>query len=751
LTGPVTSRWRTGPVAILLSLAVIAAACSNDHGEAGNPSSTTSATTTPPTSPTTRQKPNIRTGAMSIQVLSSQPDRVTGGDARISVTPPRDVPPSAVRVSAGGHDVTARLKPVGGHLEGTAVGFVEGRSMLVASAGGQSVEQRIRDFPTTGPMISGPQLPLRVCTSDRFGLGKATDSDCSAPEKVFYRYVSTDGSVKDLTDPTARPADLAKATIKGRNVPLVVREERGVINRSVYFLATIDPTPGGADSDQSDAAWNGRLVYRFGGGCGTTYSQGAPTTTVADPKLLAEGYAVATATFNTSQVQCNDVLSAETVMMVKERFIEEFGVPVHTIGEGASEGAIQQHLIVQNYPGLLDAVAAVGPFPDAVTVLPGVADCGLLDRFYATPAGKALTPEQRAAINGHAVATTCDRWTLTLPAMITPTTGCDPAIPKAELYDPARKRNGIRCTLQDGSVNQLGRDPRTGFARRPLDNVGVQYGLNALNAASISVDQFLAVNQAAGGYDIDGRHQTQREVADPNAVQAAYEDGRVSQGGGDQRKVPIIDVNVYADPAGDTHDRLRAFSLRDRLTGGNAKDTRADVAPNFQIWTRRTTGATLNDATGNTTSGGRLGLDVVDVLNKWLDRLDGDRTAASREAKLVRSRPAEAVDNCLDAAGKRVSGIGIYRRPGPCTTPYPLHDDPRTAAGAPRANAVLKCQLKPVAPRDYKVSFKAAQLSRLRRIFPTGVCDWTRAGAGQVAPGPGNRVYDDRNDPASRT
>ena len=81
-----------------------------------------------------------------------------------------------------------------------------------------------------------------------------------------------------------------------------------------------------------------------------------------------------------------------------------------------------------------------------------------------------------------------------------------------------KKRNGIRCTLQDGNVNQFGRDPKTGFARRPLDNVGVQYGLKALNAKKISVDQFLLVNQAAGGYTIDGRHQPQREVADPIAL-----------------------------------------------------------------------------------------------------------------------------------------------------------------------------------------------------------------------------------------
>ncbi len=735
---------------ILLTLTLLTAACSSggekstDDPRPGASSSTTT--------PTTATKPTNRDDAMSIQVLSSQPDRVTGGDARISVTPPRGSALSRVKVLVDGRDVTARLKSVAGHLEGTVVGFVEGRSTLSASVGSDSVERRIRDYPITGPMVSGPHLPLPVCTTQALGLGRATDEDCSAPEKVFYKYVSTDGSVKDLTDPAARPPDLARGAIKGRRVPLVIREERGVINRSVYFLATIDPTPGGPDSDQSDAAWNGRLVYRFGGGCGTTYSQGLPTTTVEDPKMLSEGYAVATATFNSFQVQCNDVLSAETVMMVKERFIEEFGVPVHTIGEGASGGSIQQHLIIQNYPGLLDAAAAILPLPDAITVLPGATDCGLLNRFYATAVGRVLTSEQRAAINGHAVATTCESWARAYLPTIDPVTGCDPAIPKAELYDPVKKRNGIRCTLHDASVNQFGRDPATGLARRPLDNVGVQYGLEALNAEKISVDQFLAVNEAAGGYDIDGKHQAAREVADPIALRAAYEDGRVSLGGGDQRKVPIIDVNLYADLTGEMHDRLRAFSLRDRLTGGESKDPKTDVVPNFQIWTRGKPGITLDEAVANTLTGGGLGPEVVDVLGQWLDRLDHDRTAASRETKLARSRPAEAVDNCIDAAGKRISGVGLYRRPGPCTTPYPIHDDPRTAAGAPRSNAILKCQLKPLDAKDYyKARFTAAQQRRLRRIFPTGVCNWTLRGVGQIEPRIPNRTYDDRDDPASRS
>ena len=56
-------------------------------------------------------------------------------------------------------------------------------------------------------------------------------------------------------------------------------------------------------------------------------------------------------------------------MMVKERFIETVGVPVHTIGSGGSGGAMAQYVIAQNYPGLLDGIIPSATFPDATTVL----------------------------------------------------------------------------------------------------------------------------------------------------------------------------------------------------------------------------------------------------------------------------------------------------------------------------------------------------------------------------------------------
>ena len=419
-------------------------------------------------------------------------------------------------------------------------------------------------------------------------------------------------------------------------------------------------------------------------------------------------------------------------MMVKERFIEAFGQPDHTIGEGGSGGAIQVHLITQNYPGLLDGVVASSPFPDAITISGGVTDCGLLNRYYDSADGAHLTPEQRTAVNGHATDQTCRLWEAGFLGVMNPSTGCDPKIPADQIYDATTNPTGIRCTLQDANANQFGRDDETGFARRPLDNVGIQYGLEALNAGTISVDEFLDLNNAVGGWDIDGGHQPDREVASVESVLHAYETGRVSTGAGDQTKVPIIDVNTYLDEAGDIHDRFRAFSLRERLTMGGPDHT----APGFQIWTRD---ADQPDASS----------DAVRVVDEWLTSIAEDTEGGDRLTVLERNRPAAAVDNCQPKGRNRpIGGVGIYEEEGPCHDDYPLHGDPRIVAGAPLANDIIKCELKPIDPSDYEVELGSEQLERLDEIFPEGVCDWRRAGVGQTTPSMTDRSYEDVTTPA---
>ena len=170
------------------------------------------------------------------------------------------------------------------------------------------------------------------------------DADAALPAR--RRPVSSRTILRAPSRPTSRlpPVD-------GKTVDYIVRRERGTINRAIYEIAMVanpsDPAP---DPWSKSAGWNGRLVYSFGGGCAAGYRQGLPGGAIND-EFLGHGYAVAVSSLNVFGNNCDDVISSETAMMVKEHFIEEFGVPVHTIGTGGSGGAIQQYMMAQNYPG----------------------------------------------------------------------------------------------------------------------------------------------------------------------------------------------------------------------------------------------------------------------------------------------------------------------------------------------------------------------------------------------------------------
>ncbi|MGZ4733966.1 MAG: DUF6351 family protein [Acidimicrobiia bacterium] len=630
------------------------------------------------------------TRKLRVVAVSTKPEYVTGGDVLVRVLNATGTP----KFSVAGHEVTA--KPLG-KSAWLVSGLPGGASRITATAGGQTATLAVVDHSISGPVFSGPHLPL-LCTTPAVAREATTDAKCDAPTTVEYLYKTVSGGFAPLPAGTDHlPTGGAAANVNGQSVPYVVRLERGMINRTPYSFAVLnDPS-----------AWNKRLVYQFGGGCGTTYSQGSPLgTDVMNDSLLQKGYAVATANFNTFQTSCNDVLSAETAMMVKEHVAETIGMPRFTIGAGASGGAIQQLMIAQNYPGILDAISPVIPFPDAISTAPGVSDCGLLAHFY-SGAGKGFTTEQRAAVNGHRTIGTCALWISSFLSTIDPNVGCDPRIPKDEIFSKTND-HGIRCTLQDLNRNEFGIDPRTGYANRPLDNVGVQYGLKALNAGTITVDQFLDLNADIGGYDINGQFTADREQATPAQMRRAYATGRVLSGGGNMREIPIITVNLYSDPYGDIHDRFRLFTIRERL-----RDKDGKIDANEVIWTRPSGGDIAAALTGTAFDP----TDAITLLDHWLT---------------IGYRPKEAVDNCTDATGKLISGSKIYNQPGPCRDLYPVFGDPRTAAGAPLINDRLKCQRTDIDPNQYKVKLTSAQLSRLREIFPSGVCNWRKPGVGQV-------------------
>ena len=46
----------------------------------------------------------------------------------------------------------------------------------------------------------------------------------------------------------------------------------------------------------------------------------------------------------------------------------------------------------------------------------------------------------------------------------------------------------------------------------------------------------------------------------------------------------------------------------------------------------------------------------------------------------------------------------------------------------PLTNDIVKCRLRRIDVNDYKVAFTQAEIAQLHRIFPDGVCEYSRRG-----------------------
>ncbi|MGZ8667585.1 MAG: DUF6351 family protein, partial [Solirubrobacterales bacterium] len=405
-------------------------------------------------------------GQLSLEALSSRPDLVSDDDSLIGVQVPAGGRPGDLVVTVNGSDRTSAFQPVNGdprRLRALIGGLTAGQNTVQAAIPGQpTATLTLVDHARQGPIFSGPRQTPYVCTTASNGLGPPTDgATCSAPTQVSYRYMSTDGSFHTLANPTSRPADLAQTTTRdGRTVDYVVRVESGVIDRSIYRWAVL--APGGVTAD----GWNHRLIYTFGGGCSAGYQQGSASLgSVLDDRMLSRGYSVLGSSLNVLNTACNDVLSAEAASMVKEHVIESLGEPpAWTMGWGGSGGSIQQQMIAQNYPGILDGLVPAASFPD--NSAPDYPDCRLLVNYFGTTQGAALSAAQRSAITGLSDANGCSALGAGAD-VVRASEGCiESVVGVANIFDPVSNPDGARCTIWDSLVNDYGKDPATGYARR---------------------------------------------------------------------------------------------------------------------------------------------------------------------------------------------------------------------------------------------------------------------------------------------
>ena len=299
-------------------------------------------------------------------------------------------------------------------------------------------------------------------------------------------------------------------------------------------------------------------------------------------------------------------------MMVKERVAESYGPILYTMGWGNSGSSIQQSMIADVYPGLIDGAVMFNGFPDNtnigqprrpavlqlpaqpharaapprtapsrrcpnIAVRPDLRQCdggaprgrcrrllnwsnsdiaavsGFTHLSQRAPAGQLLgrTPglgaahaecrrprqrdgrrRQQLGVQGRSSAT---RGSTARPMRW-------PARPWARSRRQAsRRRRSARCrptrpacgpTSPTITRTRWAIDPATGFGRSYSANVGVQYGLNALNSGQISMAQFINLNDKIGGVDIDGNHTAARIQPDVEGLKNAYRSGMIMYGGG---------------------------------------------------------------------------------------------------------------------------------------------------------------------------------------------------------------------------
>jgi len=710
---------------------------------------------------------------MKLEVVSSTSAAlVSGGTALLKLK--SDLPTgTSLKVYLNNVDVSSAFKkdPSDGKQVGLVSGLASGANTVLAYAvqddnatAVKSTSLDLTNYPITGPIFSGPQMTPFICATGTLSLpdgtklvATANDPNCSASTNVQYQYRTTGNVFKTLTDTKTIPADVKTIqNAAGASVPYVVRVETTTINRGIAQITILfDPTTDVEPTPLTPPKnWNKRLVYGHGTGCvGGWYHQGAAGFgyNPMNDAWLSRGYAVANNTLNHPSNACNNVLSGEAAAMTKEYFIKRFGVPVFTISTGTSGGAIASLQLGDMYPGLFDGALIDATFPDVITIAQSGADGHLLSNYFASNLASAVsfTAVQKSAVSGYLAEITLvangnqmgrtdpvqGRVAPTFPGVGNYASAVwNAAVPAALRYDanPAAPNFlGARPTMFDIGVNVYGKGPnpldssgKSTIGLRTYDNVGVQYGLSALNSGAITVTQFLDMNASVGGFDTDANPVSARSVGDAGAILRANQSGLLLNGGGGLSAIPILDVsNIYAEDTSNYHMQWEHFSARERVLQANGN------ADNYIMWRGGPgTAPTLANPAAPIAA---LSVNSIAAFEKWMEAIASDKSADPQRTKVLRNKPADLTEGCFDksAVPKFISEKQTMGTTGSqCNLLWPSGRFPRMEAGVGLASNNLKCELKPIAAADYKVTFTAAEMARLASTFPSGVCDFSKPG-----------------------
>jgi uncharacterized tannase-like protein DUF6351 len=662
----------------------------------------------------------VISGDVSIKTLSNRPDMISDGDAYVEVVLPSGATVSDLKVDVDGNDVTSSFaQRPNGRVLGVITGLKSGASTISATLKSVSKGARltVTNYDRGGPIFSGPQIEPWICatkagspvlvqvpgtalsatvTSRTSGLNADPDAKCNAPAKFTYYYQpkALQGTACTLGitganpcfvayDPASRPADTAIADFtndRGDTVKSMLRLELGTVDRGEYSVLTyFDPaqpwTPW-----EPQKGWNGKLYWKFGASASGNRFQQSPGTSVFDANALAAGFMTVNAQLTNHNDNNNEFLAAEATMMLKEHIVDSYGEIRYTMSDGLSGGSMMQTVISSVMPGLLQGIQPAWSYPDAVSTWMETRECGLLAQFYQTTAGSTLSVAQRSALEGKPNAY-CNTW---LTSFINPQNpklpnNCGSGFPAAIVYDPATRPIGVRCSIHDMMVNIFGTiidTDRNVKPRLPYDNVGVQYGLQALRSGAIDAEQFVQLNETIGAYDAD-MNWTGGAPATPIVPAPRF------------RSLPEVFPQIYQSGLLDNAKNLAKVAMI---------DIRPEFGPNIHMsWRSSQKRARLDAANGghdnsviravNGAPGAAVTAQAFNMMDRWLTAIEADTSAATIEQKIVSNKPADVHDGCYANSGATAADLAteLSLTDPACPVAVPLtYTSPRQVADGPR-------------------------------------------------------------------
>ena len=590
--------------------------------------------------------------------------------------------------------------------------------------------------------------------------------DCSVATNVQYFALYHSGEINKLTQ-----FDLAVFD-KKNNDKILLRVEQGTINRFIYTMAMpINVDEVGQRLAKSE--WNNRLIFQFNGGSGIGYRQGkqkAKRVIDRQKQQLLDGYAVISSSGNKTSYTYNMLLAEDTARRVKKHFVSLYGEPLYTVGIGGSGGGLAQYLIAQNSTGILDGLIPLYSYPDMITQTTYALDCDLLNNYFVFRAKHRsdwLDWQKRQAVEGMNALNDFPQRGGYLQPVNQIMAGFVPSLPSGNsecingyfglssfINNP---RQGflrdffhhdvvkeVKWSFWQDLVSVLGED-KQGYGVSTWDNVGVQYGLLAMQKEAITVDEFIDLNSKIGSWkpqmemtaehilmpfgrkiplwlSLWGNHNitpidqgiADRHEGSISGMQAAYRAGQVFIG---KITLPVIDVRHYLEEDLDMHHVSASFFSRLRIIEQNGH------SDNHVIW--------ISDKNYNPA------VLAFKLMDEWLLTLRENPSLSTVEAK-----PDGLSDQCFSADGEVLyQGNNIWdgqwnnQNEGECQKIFPMFSTSRIQSGSSWSGDMFKCQLMSVNQAIEQGLYGSVDMlsyqEQLEQIFPQGVCDYSQMDQGR--------------------